>query len=406
MSKNLGELVVVAIKGRNLTSSGIGKADPFVTFRIGDTARRTKADKRGGQNPNWDDEVRFQLKDESSNKKMKVQVYIEDKREHDLIGETVIDLKNVLEKGEVDEWFEVKFRNKYAGEVFLEMTFYSAGEPPPVSANQRIHPVAPTTIHQTQSPPYKPPSSNYPPTTPISNNASAPYPPPHNYPPNNPVLSPPLQSSKLPPVQQYPPVSQPYPPVSQVNSTPYPPVSQANSTPYPPFSTQYPPVSQGYPLTPSSQMSTSPQGAMSFPVPTPTPSGAPHTGGYPSFSGYPNYNYTPPPPSIGNDGMYQQQPPYPPGDSHVHPPTSNPNFYPPTSNSNNIYPPNNANVYPSNNTNVYPPNNANVYPPNNANVYPPNNTNVYPPTNNNVYPPPSGQGYHQSSYGPGHSYPY
>ena len=54
------------------------------------------------QHPEWDDEVRFQLLDDSTHKTLKVQVYDEDKREHDLIGETAIDLNKVINDGECD----------------------------------------------------------------------------------------------------------------------------------------------------------------------------------------------------------------------------------------------------------------------------------------------------------------
>ncbi|RIB07843.1 hypothetical protein C2G38_1983658 [Gigaspora rosea] len=89
-------------------------------------AKRTKTDKRGGQHPEWDEELRFQITDDPRHKIMKVQVYNEDKREHVLVGDEIIKLDEVLKSGEWDAWHEIKFRNKYAGEVFLEMTFYNA----------------------------------------------------------------------------------------------------------------------------------------------------------------------------------------------------------------------------------------------------------------------------------------
>lgn len=35
----------------------VGKQDPFCVFRLGETAKRTKTDYRGGQQPLWDDQV-------------------------------------------------------------------------------------------------------------------------------------------------------------------------------------------------------------------------------------------------------------------------------------------------------------------------------------------------------------
>jgi neural Wiskott-Aldrich syndrome protein len=94
--------------------------------------RRTKAIKRGGQHPEWDEEIRFTLyedtddslpratgssdgappplppKDGPSSRKIKggtfmqLACYADDAREPDLIGEAHVDLTEVLTKGETD----------------------------------------------------------------------------------------------------------------------------------------------------------------------------------------------------------------------------------------------------------------------------------------------------------------
>ena len=93
--------------------------------------RRTKAIRRGGQHPEWDEEIRFTLfedvedvlartargdaaaplpppKDDRKNKKIKggkimsLACYADDPREPELIGETEVDLTEVLTKGETD----------------------------------------------------------------------------------------------------------------------------------------------------------------------------------------------------------------------------------------------------------------------------------------------------------------
>lgn len=93
--------------------------------------RRTKAIKRGGQHPEWDEEIRFTLYEDvedvlartakgdgtppppppkdaivkkkiKGGKTMKLACYADDPREPDLIGETVVDLTEVLTKGETD----------------------------------------------------------------------------------------------------------------------------------------------------------------------------------------------------------------------------------------------------------------------------------------------------------------
>lgn len=102
--------------------------------------RRTKAIKRGGQHPEWDEEIRFTLfedvedllartargdatapppppKDDKKTKRikggktMKIACFADDPREPELIGEADVDLTEVLTKGETDGqscplWFE------------------------------------------------------------------------------------------------------------------------------------------------------------------------------------------------------------------------------------------------------------------------------------------------------------
>lgn len=96
-------------------------------FRLGDQAKKTKTDHRGGQHPLWDDQVgdvsRWRarpilvfesfMKIDSSfwqvnlvvpegKTKMIVQLFDEDKRKEDLISEGEVDLTTVLKAGEQD----------------------------------------------------------------------------------------------------------------------------------------------------------------------------------------------------------------------------------------------------------------------------------------------------------------
>lgn len=176
--KQLGTLVVVVIKARNLPNKQrIGKQDPYCSIALGHQKQKTPAVKRGGQTPHWDAQLQFEIWEESddkvpvsttetggigpasavSSKKdedllpgqatvgrvkskasatdaskrlMKIACYADDPREPELIGETELDYAPTLKKGEFDEWVEIKHKGKYAGEVFIEMTFYSAAPPP------------------------------------------------------------------------------------------------------------------------------------------------------------------------------------------------------------------------------------------------------------------------------------
>ncbi|KAG9003363.1 hypothetical protein FRB94_003186 [Tulasnella sp. JGI-2019a] len=166
--RKIGTVVVVILKAKNLPNKRhIGKQDPYCVLKLNGETRRTNAVKRGGQHPEWDEELRFpvyeSVEDElartagngdvppppppkdgaapTPKKKakqiMNLHCYADDPREPDLIGDTTVDLTEALTKGEIDEWFSLMFKNKYAGEVYLEITYWSEEEPPPKPAPQQ-----------------------------------------------------------------------------------------------------------------------------------------------------------------------------------------------------------------------------------------------------------------------------
>ncbi|WWD19239.1 hypothetical protein CI109_103697 [Kwoniella shandongensis] len=181
--KELGTLIVVVGKAKNLPNkSRFGKQDPFCTVAVGEEKQRTKPIKRGGQHPEWDEELRFaifedvddvlvrsesqpdslnaslngapaplpkdtpagvitsaalasksrkgRLGKKGGGKTLKVTCYADDPKEPELIGECVVNFEEALKKGEVDEWYDFTHKDKYSGEIYLEMTFYSNDAPP------------------------------------------------------------------------------------------------------------------------------------------------------------------------------------------------------------------------------------------------------------------------------------
>ncbi|TFK76097.1 hypothetical protein BDN72DRAFT_831542 [Pluteus cervinus] len=156
--REIGTLIVVVLKANHLPNKRhIGKQDPYCVVSVDGEKRRTKAIKRGGQHPEWDEEIRFTIyedldtpshavrengtppppppKDNGKKKikggnKMKVACYADDFREPDFIGETYVDLTEVLTTGETDEWFTLMNKEKFAGKVYLELTFFSNEAPP------------------------------------------------------------------------------------------------------------------------------------------------------------------------------------------------------------------------------------------------------------------------------------
>ncbi|KAL0070921.1 hypothetical protein AAF712_002142 [Marasmius tenuissimus] len=124
--REIGTLIVVVLKANHLPNKRhIGKQDPYCVVSINGKKQRTKAIKKGGQHPEWDEELRFKIFEEpeepgadgtpplpppKDNKlsriqggtAMKVACFADDIREPDFIGDADVDLTEVLTKGETD----------------------------------------------------------------------------------------------------------------------------------------------------------------------------------------------------------------------------------------------------------------------------------------------------------------
>ncbi|KDN36196.1 hypothetical protein K437DRAFT_260196 [Tilletiaria anomala UBC 951] len=148
-----GTLVCVVLKAKNLPNKrSIGKQDPYCVLQLAAEQQKTQPDKRGGQHPTWDEQLHFEIYDDMEDstkldswskngdgtakasrktpKVLKVSCYADDARDPELIGEGIVDLTDTLKTGEFDEWVSIKSKDRYAGEVYLELTFYSAAAPP------------------------------------------------------------------------------------------------------------------------------------------------------------------------------------------------------------------------------------------------------------------------------------
>ncbi|GHJ85401.1 hypothetical protein NliqN6_1803 [Naganishia liquefaciens] len=154
--KLLGELAIVVIRAQHLSDrSKIGKHHPYVVLKYGNNSVKTPVVKKGGQHPTFDAEVRFKITEDTEdiitrqpdssdkdtvapkkgrrmpkNKSMVLSVYADDPKEPKLVGETVVDLTTVFEKCEHDDMFELKYKNMFAGEIYLEMTYFINDAPP------------------------------------------------------------------------------------------------------------------------------------------------------------------------------------------------------------------------------------------------------------------------------------
>ncbi|KAI9048568.1 hypothetical protein LZ554_007401 [Drepanopeziza brunnea f. sp. 'monogermtubi'] len=141
----IGTLVLIVDRAKNLPNrKTIGKQDPYCAARLGKEAKKTETDRRGGQTPRWDQELRYTVHDSPDYYQLKVSVFNDDKKT-DLIGETWVDLKEVVVPGggQNDLWHNLNCKGKYAGEIRIEITYYDTR--PKQEKSERVRPAAPVT---------------------------------------------------------------------------------------------------------------------------------------------------------------------------------------------------------------------------------------------------------------------
>ncbi|GAA5889708.1 hypothetical protein JCM5296_002439 [Sporobolomyces johnsonii] len=180
----LGTLVVIVLRAKNLVNRvRIGKQNPYATVTYGLHKKRTETIERGGQQPTWDAEFRFDIlkdgygdeqlgaggaahvdrkggvlpmaaKDSAAGAKLekpkpagtvtvgdsrrvlKLACWADDNRDPKLVGEGELDIEETIRKGKFDDWVKLERKGRYAGEVYLELTWYS-NEPPPARPTRK-----------------------------------------------------------------------------------------------------------------------------------------------------------------------------------------------------------------------------------------------------------------------------
>lgn len=129
-----------ALTQKNLPNKrAIGKQDPYAELCVGSDTQCTQPDRRGGQHPLWDEQLHFEIYDAmqhmltpeappTAGHTLGLACYAHDK-EPVLIGAASLPLDHVLTHGEHDQWVMLSKNERYAGEVYLELTFYSLDIP-------------------------------------------------------------------------------------------------------------------------------------------------------------------------------------------------------------------------------------------------------------------------------------
>ncbi|KAF9216957.1 hypothetical protein BGZ59_007227 [Podila verticillata] len=405
----IGELVIIPIQGKDLPNrERFGKQDPFILFRLGNVSKRGVTDVRGGQRPVWkDDQINIYMyeSDAKDAKSLYVTCLDEDPKKNDLIGDCVINLAKVLEQGEQDDWFELSYKGREAGQLLLQLTYYSHDPNHPTNKMNRSsvpasgaaarRPIHPTNqpkpeekpveedAHADEGPVYQPPVVPEAPVYKDPAPAQVPMVGAVGYPYGAPVAGRPVSPAghghyvghhtpQVPPVNPYAPPANPYAP-----------------TAYPGYPTAgaYPGQIPHDPLADPKRLSFTGQPQPGYPVAPVAP--VVPVAGYPPSQAYP--------PQVPVSGFPSQ------GNSPSFPPSS---VYPPqnTGFPNTGYPATGASPFPAAQQLPitqglggaggppagYPFAASNVYPPNNANnggsgpgSFPNNNNNFGNNNNNN-----------------------
>ncbi|KAJ7039621.1 hypothetical protein C8F04DRAFT_296637 [Mycena alexandri] len=216
MSKDLelGTLVIVVLKAKDLNNISFWKQDVFGQVGLNGETKRTKVDVKGGQNPLWDEEIRFPVMKGTGDKarKLEVSCWAKEAKKEENIGQGFVDLTETLKTGEFDDWvvLETKGPNGTVsrGEVYLEMTFFTNAPAPvglsvPKANNLQRRPSKLSPAERMARPPHT--------SSPASLTAGHPHShqrDPHSQPANGPSPSPPRgpsrtgRESPLPPVPQ------------------------------------------------------------------------------------------------------------------------------------------------------------------------------------------------------------
>ena len=95
------------------------KMDPFIEVVVGPARYKTTVHKNGGKRPQWNETFSHPLLGGES--EMSIIVWDQDRKKADLVGETRINLAQVLAHGSSSNWYELFWRGKTAGRVLINM---------------------------------------------------------------------------------------------------------------------------------------------------------------------------------------------------------------------------------------------------------------------------------------------
>ncbi len=132
------QLVIVVIKAQDLPNRRkLDKQSPYVVARIQDQTQRTRVVHRGGQTPKFNQELWFSL-DNIESTTVNLMIYHQQKKDSELVCQADIDFSIALRKSineGYDSWFSLQYKDRPAGKIYLEMTYYPSADSVPVAVS-------------------------------------------------------------------------------------------------------------------------------------------------------------------------------------------------------------------------------------------------------------------------------
>merc|ERR1712128_21799 len=116
-----GQVTLTVHQARQVENKGLlGKADPYVVVRVGDTKYRSETAKNN-LNPEWNFVTNFDVTENSENQVI-VEMYDDDFGKDDSLGTTSLDLRNLIAQQEYhNQW--VPLKNCKSGEILISAEF-------------------------------------------------------------------------------------------------------------------------------------------------------------------------------------------------------------------------------------------------------------------------------------------
>ena len=109
----------VAAQLSHNTDAFFARMDPFVEIIAGPARYKTTVHHNGGKRPQWNETFSHPLT--GAENELAIIVWDKDRKKADLVGETRIDLSQVLAHGSSSNWYELFWRGKTAGRILINL---------------------------------------------------------------------------------------------------------------------------------------------------------------------------------------------------------------------------------------------------------------------------------------------